>query len=91
VVVGMLIAYHTMGMASTARDLAAVLVGEETTPLSRSLLDHAARAEAVRPLLDLMRALAGRGHLERALATLRRFGATSGVHLIDGVRRALTS
>lgn len=89
VVVGMLVAFHAAGATTAAVDLAAACGAEETTPLSRSLIDHASRGEAVRPLLDLLRALAGSGDVDRSLAGLRRFGATSGMHLIDGVRRAV--
>lgn len=89
VVVGMLIGFRATGAPELARSLADACAGMDTVPFSRALVDHAAAGEAVRPVLDLMAALAGHGSLERAVEVLRCFGATSGRHLLDGTRRAL--
>lgn len=94
VVVGMLLGYRAAGSTATADALAGACTGQETTALSRSLLDHAAEGRAVRPLLALLEALAAPGRvadrrIECALVALRRFGASSGQHVIEGVRRAL--
>lgn len=89
VVVGMLIGLRAAGATERADRLAGACSAADTVPFSRALLDYAARGEAVRPLLDLVEALAGRGDVDRSVASLRRFGATSGRHMIDGVRRAV--
>ena len=89
VVVGMLIGLRAAGATGSADALAAACAGSDTVPFSRDLLDYAARGQAVRPLLDLVEALAGLGDVGRSVATLHGFGATSGHHLIDGVRRAV--
>jgi hypothetical protein len=90
VVVGMLIGFHAAGAREQAQELAEACAEGETVPLSRSLLDHAAVGEAVRPVLDVMAALAGRGDLDITVGVLRRFGATSGPHILEGLRRALS-
>ena len=89
VVVGLLIGLRATGRDREADELATATAGFETTPLSRALLDHAAVNEAVRPVLDLVEALAGRRRLAPAVARLTGLGATSGRHLLDGVRRSL--
>ncbi len=89
VVVGMLIGLRAVGAPELAEALATACADADTVPFSRALLDHAARGEAVRPLLDLIEALAGRGDVDRCVASLGRFGATSGRHMVDGVRRAV--
>lgn len=89
VLVGMLIGLRAAGAPGLADALAASCSEADTVPFSRALLDHAARGEAVRPLLDLVYALAGRGDVSRCVISLSRFGATSGRHMIDGVRRAM--
>jgi hypothetical protein len=91
VVVGMLLAYRAVGADAEADALAVACATGDTTPFSRSLLDHAARGEAAKPLLDLLRALAGHGDLDRSLIRLAGFGATSGHHLIEGVRRVVVA
>ena len=90
VVVGMLIGLHASGNPRAAHALAESCAGTETVPFSRALLDHAAQGRAVRPLLSLVEALAGLGDVDQSVAALHRFGATSGRHIIDGVRRALS-
>lgn len=89
VVVGMLVGFIAAGETGRARALAEACAAVETVPFSRSLIDHAAQGRAARPLLDLVAALAGHGRLRRAMTVLDDFGATSGRHLLDGVRRAL--
>lgn len=96
VLVGLLIGLHASGASAEAHDLAARCAEAETVPFSRALIDHAGRGEAVRPLLDLIRALgspggddSGSGSVEMATERLQGFGSTSGRHMIDGVRRAM--
>ncbi len=89
VVVGMLIGMRAAGAPELAEALAAACSDADTVPFSRALLDHAAHGEAVRPLLDLVNALAGRGDVGRCVSSLNGFGATSGRHMVDGVRRAV--
>ena len=91
VVVGMLLAYRAIGADGEAEELAAACVDGDTSPFSRSLLDHAAAGEAARPVLELLRALAGFGDLGHSLIRLTGFGATSGSHLIEGVRRVVAA
>ncbi|MGI9612197.1 MAG: DUF2877 domain-containing protein [Acidimicrobiales bacterium] len=91
VVVGMLVTYRAIGADEEAAGLAAACADGDTSPFSRSLLDHAARGEAARPLLELLRALAGFGDLSQSLSRLTGFGATSGYHLIEGVRRIVAA
>ncbi|MCP5032288.1 MAG: DUF2877 domain-containing protein [Actinomycetia bacterium] len=90
VVVGMLIGFHAAGAPREARQLADACAGAETTPFSRSLLDHATVGETVRPVLDLVRALGRHGELGAAVEGLRQFGATSGAHILDGLRQAFS-
>lgn len=89
VVVGMLIGLRAAGRTDLADQLAAACAGGDTTPFSRALLDHAAAGRAAGPVLTVIRALGGRAPLPVAVATLDRFGASSGRHLLDGIRRAL--
>jgi hypothetical protein len=89
VVVGMLIGFHAAGARDRARELALACAPAETVPLSRALLDHAAAGQTVGPVLAVMAALARRGDLDRAVRALLQFGATSGAHILDGIRRAL--
>ncbi len=89
VVVGMLIGFRAAGRTDLADRLAAACADGDTTPFSRALLDHAAAGRAAGPVLSVVRALDGRTPLAPATATLGRFGATSGRHLLDGLRRAL--
>lgn len=91
VVVGMLVAYRALGADDEAEALAVASADGDTSPFSRSLLDHAARGEAARPVLELLRALAGYGDLGNSLIRLTGFGATSGYHLIEGVRRVVAA
>ncbi|MEM7338104.1 MAG: DUF2877 domain-containing protein [Actinomycetota bacterium] len=89
VVVGMLIAYHASGRADLAAALAANVAGADTAPFSQALLHHATHGEAAAPVLSVVRALAGHGSLSASVADLQAFGATSGHHILDGLRRAL--
>lgn len=89
VAVGMLAAFHAVGASDRVAALAASCAEGETVAFSRSLIDHAAQGRVVRPMLDLLNALGGRLPLDPAIAVLRRFGATSGRHLLYGVRQAL--
>lgn len=89
VIVGMLIGFHAAGARDRARELALACTPVETVPMSRALLDHAAVGEAAGPVLAVMAALARRGDLDEAVGALLRFGATSGAHILDGLRRAL--
>ena len=89
VVVGRLVAYRAGGLDDHADDLHA-RSGADTVPFSRVLIDHAARGEAAGPVVSLVDALGGLGDLDDAVQRLLSFGATSGRHLIDGVRTAAT-
>ncbi|MGF1598442.1 MAG: DUF2877 domain-containing protein [Acidimicrobiales bacterium] len=89
VVVGLLVGLRAAGRPDLGEQLAAACAGADTVPFSRALLDHAARGEAAGPVLRVIRALGGRAPLPPAVAALQRFGATSGRHLLDGIRRAL--
>ncbi len=89
VVVGMLIGYRIAGDRRRADALAEACRPGETTPLSRTLLDHAAAGETMAPVQRLASALCGSGSVDRAVDRLRNVGATSGAHMIDGIRRAL--
>ncbi len=90
-VLGMLVGFHAAGARGEATALAEACASAETVPLSRALLDHAAGGRAVRPVLDLVAALSGRRELNRAIADLRCFGATSGRYILDGLRRGLAA
>lgn len=91
VVVGLLIGLHMLGRTAEAAALADACAPADTAPLSRALLDHAARGEAAAPVLAVVRALGGSGPLTAAITDLEAFGATSGHHLLDGIRRALVA
>ncbi|MEM9562477.1 MAG: DUF2877 domain-containing protein [Actinomycetota bacterium] len=89
VVVGLLIGLRAAGRTDLATELALATATADTAPFSRALLDHAARGEAAGPILQLVRALGGHRPLAPAVAALDGFGATSGRHLLDGIRRAI--
>ena len=76
-----------------ADDLAsAVAAGRpdvRTTLVSAALLRHAAQGECIPELATVLRALDGRGNLDRALGALHAVGHTSGDALAAGLRFAL--
>lgn len=68
---------------------AVLAVLPRTTPVSAALLDQACRGRTVPQVADVLRALAGSGDLDAALARLARVGHTSGPALALGMRAAL--
>ncbi len=76
-----------------ADDLAAAVAAAQpdvrTTLVSAALLKHAGRGQCIPELAALLRALDGRGSLDRAVRDLHAVGSTSGDALTAGVRVAL--
>ncbi len=93
VLAGALVALRAAG-SPLADDLARAVAGGAAgrhgrRSVSAALLRHAAQGQCIPELAALLRALDGRGNLERALIALGAVGHTSGDALAAGVRLAL--
>lgn len=91
VVMGMLTTFHALGMKNSALDLYQACDHRATTEYSFTLIRYAHKGQVARPVVRLMEALAGFGDLGTAIESLSNFGATSGLYLMEGVRRAINA